>query len=327
MTAVLVGRPGEQILRCLLGRGDVDVNARDKFGKSVLCRAVESECADAVKWLLERRDIQVNTLLPVEGDMYYSRFTTAFYAAVESQNIDIVRHFLTRSDLNFNIGTSPLILAVRQASQSESGQLILEELLKRHDLDLNRIFDGYSALVAAINDPDTSALKLLLAREDLDINSHEFDFHLLATSPELVSIRLQQSWGTPESGSSASSFQAPSAAAAPEPAPTPLTLEMETKEYRITALQFAICLRNEEAVSLLCSRSDLDPNRYGQGTCLPSSLVRLLPGREKMVGMLKARAIERGDVRWDAGGCDPHGEMERLDLSLGMVGDVEDAGM
>lgn len=299
--AASLGKSGEDVFQLLMERADVDVNWCDRSGRTILCRAAEVGNEVAIEKLLRRHDIRVNELLRFREKTESEEPVSAFYMAVEAQNLRVVQAFLTRNDLNLNQGSSALICAVRHASESSTGQRILELILERRDVDLNRVYNGLSPLAHAANDPDTTALKLLLARDDLDLNSRDFDFDILAYDSEFTRERVEpveQQFVKAETSPSASGQ-----------ADTKLAERRQVKS-RLTPLQLAICLNHEEAVRLLLARGDIDPNRTGSNSFSPAALASCLKGRDELLAALR----EKGGINWDMGEVIAN-EVAKLDLS------------
>ena len=127
------------VVKYLLSRDDVDVNVLEG-GYTVLHRAALFGFLDAVKLLLSRDDVDAN----VRNDS----FTPLHFALINSQ-LDVVKYLLSRDDVDANAagyaGDTPLHMAVKSDDDSFyafsrdplEGLEIVKYLLSRDDVDAN----------------------------------------------------------------------------------------------------------------------------------------------------------------------------------------------
>jgi ankyrin repeat protein len=109
LLAVEISTPGDrlEIVKIILGRPEVDVNARDRQGMMALTHAARRGDHDVAKLLLAHKDI-----LPDEKDF---EGRTPLRHAVETGNIDVIRLFIERWNVSVTSrdldGETPLSVA------------------------------------------------------------------------------------------------------------------------------------------------------------------------------------------------------------------------
>jgi ankyrin repeat protein len=158
----------ETILRLLLTRKEVDVNATDNYEKTALVRACMSERDEyrgCVRLLLSREDIDVN--------VKDKTGSTALLGARDRGHVGIVKLLLEREDIDLNLkdksGVSTLIWACLCGHES-----IVKLLMEREEVDVNaKAMDGETALTCAYRRNYKSIVKLLLEREEVDVNAKQ----------------------------------------------------------------------------------------------------------------------------------------------------------
>lgn len=101
-----------------------DVNAKNWKGETPLFIACSRGYEDIVKFLLTRKDIEINTVTSLQ--------MTPFYIACYNNQLNIVKQLLERNDLDINFidkyGNSALLLC----AQLEHNQIIREILQHRY---------------------------------------------------------------------------------------------------------------------------------------------------------------------------------------------------
>ena len=175
--------------------GGIDVNIKTNSGKSPLIVATSRGELDIVKELLKHPNIKVDITLKNgytaliaasyignknivnelinAGANVNIRTDTGFTALIEgarSKNIDIVNSLITAgADPNlqeYKIGLTALMYL------ADFENINIAKLLLDNNANPNiKTYKGYSALIRAIIKNNTNFIKLLLQRDDIDINS------------------------------------------------------------------------------------------------------------------------------------------------------------
>ena len=155
-----------EIVASLLEMEEWDINATDSLGRTALVWAAVGGHEEAVRILLQRKDINPNT-----RDAQYDR--TPLLWAVERGYAGVVKLLLEREDINPNtpdteFGRTPLRWAVRNGHER-----IVKLLLEREDINPNTpdIEFGRTPLWRAVNGGHEGIVKLLLEREDINPNT------------------------------------------------------------------------------------------------------------------------------------------------------------
>lgn len=156
----------DAILKQLLQRNDILINAKGIYGMSALARASEIGAEGAVALLLERNDIEVNS--------YDRSGSTPLLRAIDANfpgSGRVVELLLEKTDTDVNCRTStnftPLMLAAYYANTR-----IVELLLARDDIEINYSdSEGRTALTLALSQAKIDVVELLLARDDIKVKS------------------------------------------------------------------------------------------------------------------------------------------------------------
>ncbi|MCJ1357195.1 MAG: hypothetical protein MMC33_007191 [Icmadophila ericetorum] len=154
----------EKVVKALMVRDDVSVNAKDKSGRTPLLIATSRGNREVVKLLLSLDDIDAN---PRDRD----EWTPLSIAAVENHT-EMVKLLLAHKDVDVDSrnrhGESPLSLSTMYTEHEEIAQL----LLARKEININsRYRYGDSLLSIAVRWGRKNIVKLLLAHKNIDVNS------------------------------------------------------------------------------------------------------------------------------------------------------------
>ena len=153
----------EAIVRVLLERGDVNVNAEDKDRWTPLLFAAMNGHADVVRLLIERDDININP--EVEGGI-----TPLFTAAMHGHEA-VVRLLIERDDVDINaMNNNGWTLLYTAAVWGHEG--VVQLLIERKDIDINAKGEGgwTPLLIAAANEHE-AVVQLLVERDEIDVNA------------------------------------------------------------------------------------------------------------------------------------------------------------
>jgi ankyrin repeat protein len=159
---VSVGLRSTVMMRVLLEKEQVDINAQNKKGRTSLMLATRYANIDALKLLLEQPKIAINTQ-NIEG-------RTALHSAVARKLTTISKCLLTHSDLAINTsdnyGCTALLIAVNNGCVD-----IVRCLLAFPDIDVNaKNRNGLAALHIAANKKFDTIMQLLLAHATIQVN-------------------------------------------------------------------------------------------------------------------------------------------------------------
>ena len=156
-----------ECVRLLLEHPSIDINAQDKHGYTALIHAVGCDHAECVRLLLEHPSIDVNA-----QDKYGC--AALMYAARDS-HAECVRLLLEHPSIDVNAknkyGRAALMYAVCN-DKTESVRLLLEH----PSIDVNiQEEDGWTALIYAVAYDHIECVRLLLEHPNIDINIQEKD--------------------------------------------------------------------------------------------------------------------------------------------------------
>lgn len=158
----------EVVKRLLITVSSIDVNLKDDNGRTPLALAASAGHEDVVKILTELEGIDINTQ-NVEG-------RTPLFLAVYGGHERVTKMLLEHPGLDVNLraryGLTPLLSAV-QKNQIEMVSLLAK--YKAVDLNLRYPLDGQTPLSLAAFEGYESVVKILLEREDLDLNFRDQD--------------------------------------------------------------------------------------------------------------------------------------------------------
>jgi len=195
----------EDIVRLLVDRNDVDVNATGTDGQSPLSQAAKKGYEAIVRLLLERDNVDVNTkarndctpllfaamggheavvrLLLERNKVDVNARDSCNYRspllwAVVNRHEAVARLLLERSNVNVNekdsrYGRTPLSWAA-----DEGHEALVRLLLERNDVDVNaKARTGYTPLLFAAVGGHEAVVRLLLERSDVDVNAKDIRYH------------------------------------------------------------------------------------------------------------------------------------------------------
>jgi ankyrin repeat protein len=173
------------IIRMLLsaGKGKIDLNCRDTWGRTPLMIATTRETASVVRLLLQQPRIDPN-LCDLSGG------ATPLIKAVKRRRTTlakiILEHPETDIDQQNDEGVTPLIAAVKLPSRP------LTRLLLKMGADITiKDNDGQSALTHAVIEGNGAVLTVLLAHPTIDINIRYFISHIHLFLPIKVNLFSQ----------------------------------------------------------------------------------------------------------------------------------------
>ncbi|KAF8998291.1 hypothetical protein BDQ17DRAFT_1428571 [Cyathus striatus] len=168
MTAIAYNRI--DVAKVLLQHPEVDVKAKDLWNKSILAYAIDLPSEQMIRTLLERDDIDVNATF---DSGFLDEWSPLAYAIQEGTTLrlSMVPILLRKSNIDINCiastGYTPLMLAVK------GGHLeIFNLLLKQRRLKINiaNPYSGETALVLAVLFDRLEMVKTLLAIECTECN-------------------------------------------------------------------------------------------------------------------------------------------------------------
>ena len=158
----------EAVVRLLIERDDVDVNAKDnKYGQTLLSWAAENGHEAVVRLLIERDDVDVNA-----KDNQYGQ--TPLSWAAKNGHEAVVRLLIERDDVDVNAkdnkcGLIPLLWAAK------NGHEAVVRLLIERGVDVNAKDNEYGLTplsFAAMNGHE-AVVRLLIERDDVDVNAKD----------------------------------------------------------------------------------------------------------------------------------------------------------
>jgi ankyrin repeat protein len=155
------------IVQQLLARNDVDVNARGShYGSGYRCTPLIIAC--------KKGHVEIiNLLLAKDGvDINLAYTETPFIAAARMGLMEVVESLLARADFDPNIVTDSGVYALGDAAH-EGNVDVMKLLLDHPDVDPNFAggYDGTTPLILGSRFPDV--VKLLLDQQGIDVNSRE----------------------------------------------------------------------------------------------------------------------------------------------------------
>ena len=203
------------VVKLLLSRNDIDINSQDEDGQTALfaasCRGHEA----VVKLLLSRADVAVNTTTTRSTTKSHFTFLsagqTALLAASCNGHGGVVKLLLSRNDIDINSQDEDGQTALFAAS-CRGHEAVVKLLLSRVDVAVNTTTTrstttarsttmarstttwfirpssrfvmpaGQTALLAAFRNGHGGVVKLLLSRNDIDINTPDMALDLLAVA-------------------------------------------------------------------------------------------------------------------------------------------------
>ncbi|WP_187146241.1 ankyrin repeat domain-containing protein [Candidatus Amoebophilus asiaticus] len=185
---IALKQDNEEAFKRLIAKG-VDLNARDLFGHTPLWLAILKKNERAVSALLERGDIDVNAV-----NNNYERFTPLHLAISEGNEVAISA-LLARQDVDINAQDNqhctPLHLAAKKVN------LIVMEKLIAKGADINAKDEhGISPLYIAVSQGNETVTRMLLTKNaDVNVKSVYFGdtpLHIAIRGeyPEIVKLLL-----------------------------------------------------------------------------------------------------------------------------------------
>ncbi|VUC32980.1 unnamed protein product [Clonostachys rosea] len=150
-----------QIAEYLLGLPNAPVNFQSKGGVTILLWAARRGWTNIARDLLQRED--------VDPDPQTDWKETPLKAAVRGGHEEIVRLYVQRQDIEPEAGEGKQTLAHYAINRGSA--TITALLLDRYEIDPNRlVIHNKSALARAAELGHTSLVRMLLNREDVDVN-------------------------------------------------------------------------------------------------------------------------------------------------------------
>ncbi|KAK2772638.1 hypothetical protein FQN53_004485 [Emmonsiellopsis sp. PD_33] len=164
----------ENIVKLLLDRQDVDVNAMNFVRQTPISKAILSGHENMVKLLLKHKDINVNSINGVRG--------TPLITALRSGSENIVKLLLEFKDVDPNCkdgpGRTPLHIAAMEGREN-----IVKLLLGHGDIDVNsRDLEEMTPFLRAAAKGHKDIMDLLLAHKDIDVDPDDLK-RVTSTTP------------------------------------------------------------------------------------------------------------------------------------------------
>ncbi len=149
----------------LLNEGNLDINVKDKDGRTALILAVEHKHISIVDSLRKYKNIDIN--VKDKNDR------TALMLAVEHKHVSIVNSLLKYKNIDINTkdknDMTALMLAVEHKNVSA-----VDSLRKYKNIDINaKDKNGRTALILAVEHKNISIVDNLLKYENIDINTKD----------------------------------------------------------------------------------------------------------------------------------------------------------
>ena len=157
----------EAIVQMLISRDDVDVNAKDNHGIVPMAVATMMGHEAIAHLLLKRNDVDVDAK---EKDGW-----TPLMFAAQSGHEAVVQLLIQRNDVDVDAkdknGQTPLMFA------AESGhEAVVRLLIERNDIDVDaKEKDGWTPLMFAAQKGHEAVVRLLIERNDVDVDAKEKD--------------------------------------------------------------------------------------------------------------------------------------------------------
>ena len=210
----------EAVVRLLMKRDDVDMNAPDDYRKTPLLMAAEKGHEAIVQLLIESGDVDINApdndrmtpflmaaekgqeavvlLLIQRGDVDINaedrRGFTALSVAAANGHEGIVRLLIERDGVEINAksrsGNTPLLIAAKNGHEA-----VVRLLIQRDDVDINNYNSwGNTPLLMAAESGHEALVRLLVERDDIDMNANnrfgETPFSMAAMKGHEAVVRL-----------------------------------------------------------------------------------------------------------------------------------------
>jgi ankyrin repeat protein len=156
-------RGHKAVVKLLLAQSDINVNASDNLGRTPLMNAAKGGHEAAVKLLLAQSNINVNA-----SDA--NGWRPLFFAAMEGHEA-VANLLLARSDVDVNasdcIWQTPLFYAATGGHEA-----VVKRLLAQSNINVNASDKyGETPLLYAAERGHEAVVKLLLAQSDIDVNA------------------------------------------------------------------------------------------------------------------------------------------------------------
>ena len=154
----------ESIVKLLLERKDIDINAKDEHSCTALWYAIHAKQTKITKLLLKRKDLDTNSKIKYG--------LTPLLQAVDGGDREnfvlLLEHEGTDPNLTHDYGDTPLHMAIRRRNEE-----MVALLLKHKNIDPNSQDHTHSPLMLAVSISGDSGnkeiIKLLLAHKNIDL--------------------------------------------------------------------------------------------------------------------------------------------------------------
>ncbi|RYP63833.1 hypothetical protein DL769_006845 [Monosporascus sp. CRB-8-3] len=281
------GRLCFAVVRLLLKKDGIDQDSTDNDGRTPLSWAAENNCRAAVRLLTEGK---------VNLNAKDNTGRTPLFRAAQKGHRAVIEELLKRDGLDLNAeddsGQTPLLSAAQQGHDAVV-ELLLEQdgvnlnakdnsgwvreysikngirvttLRRPQSVDPNSKGNGRTALSWAVQNANEAVVKLLLAKDGVDLNSKD-------TAEEFTPLSLAASWG----------FEAVTRLLLKEGG-----VELNSKDnFGDSPLCLAAFSGRKAVLKLLLAKDGVDPNFKGSGSRTPLTAAAL-KGYEEIVRLLLA---------------------------------------